>query len=41
MNRLEGKVAIITGQALSVDGGHLAHQPQIADMLEFEGAPHG
>jgi NAD(P)-dependent dehydrogenase (short-subunit alcohol dehydrogenase family) len=28
--------AYVTGQALSVDGGHLAHQPQIADMLEFE-----
>jgi NAD(P)-dependent dehydrogenase (short-subunit alcohol dehydrogenase family) len=28
--------AYVTGQALSVDGGHLAHQPQISDMLEFE-----
>jgi NAD(P)-dependent dehydrogenase (short-subunit alcohol dehydrogenase family) len=28
--------AYVTGQALSVDGGHLAHQPQAADMLELE-----
>jgi NAD(P)-dependent dehydrogenase (short-subunit alcohol dehydrogenase family) len=28
--------AYVTGQALSVDGGHLAHQPQSADMLVFE-----
>ena len=26
----------ITGQAYSVDGGHLAHQPQMADMRELE-----
>jgi NAD(P)-dependent dehydrogenase (short-subunit alcohol dehydrogenase family) len=26
----------ITGQAYSVDGGHLAHQPQMADMREIE-----
>ena len=26
----------ITGQAYSVDGGHLAHQPQMADMKPFE-----
>lgn len=25
----------VTGQALSVDGGHLAHQPQMADMVAF------
>jgi NAD(P)-dependent dehydrogenase (short-subunit alcohol dehydrogenase family) len=26
----------ITGQAYSVDGGHLAHQPQMADMRALE-----
>src|SRR3546814_7710001 len=26
----------ITGQAYSVDGGHLAHQPQMSDMKPFE-----
>jgi NAD(P)-dependent dehydrogenase (short-subunit alcohol dehydrogenase family) len=26
----------ITGQAISCDGGHLAHQPQIADVRRFE-----
>jgi NAD(P)-dependent dehydrogenase (short-subunit alcohol dehydrogenase family) len=26
----------VTGQAFSVDGGHLAHQPQMADMREIE-----
>jgi NAD(P)-dependent dehydrogenase (short-subunit alcohol dehydrogenase family) len=26
----------VTGQAISVDGGHLAHQPQIADMRTIE-----
>jgi NAD(P)-dependent dehydrogenase (short-subunit alcohol dehydrogenase family) len=26
----------ITGQAISCDGGHLAHQPQIADVRKFE-----
>jgi NAD(P)-dependent dehydrogenase (short-subunit alcohol dehydrogenase family) len=26
----------ITGQAYSVDGGHLAHQPQMADMRHIE-----
>jgi NAD(P)-dependent dehydrogenase (short-subunit alcohol dehydrogenase family) len=26
----------ITGQAYSVDGGHMAHQPQMADMKPFE-----
>jgi NAD(P)-dependent dehydrogenase (short-subunit alcohol dehydrogenase family) len=26
----------ITGQAYSVDGGHLAHQPQMADMKAIE-----
>ena len=26
----------ITGQAYSVDGGHLAHQPQMADMRAIE-----
>lgn len=27
--------AYITGQTISCDGGHLAHQPQIADMLDL------
>lgn len=31
--------AYVTGQAISVDGGHLAHQPQCADMAEFERPP--
>ena len=26
----------ITGQAISCDGGHLAHQPQVADVRKFE-----
>jgi NAD(P)-dependent dehydrogenase (short-subunit alcohol dehydrogenase family) len=26
----------ITGQAIACDGGHLAHQPQIADVRKFE-----
>jgi NAD(P)-dependent dehydrogenase (short-subunit alcohol dehydrogenase family) len=26
----------ITGQVICCDGGHLAHQPQLADMLELE-----
>lgn len=26
----------VTGQAYSVDGGHMAHQPQMADMREIE-----
>jgi NAD(P)-dependent dehydrogenase (short-subunit alcohol dehydrogenase family) len=26
----------ITGQAFSVDGGHLAHQPQMGDMRSIE-----
>jgi NAD(P)-dependent dehydrogenase (short-subunit alcohol dehydrogenase family) len=28
--------AYVTGQALAVDGGHLAHQPQIAEMRDIE-----
>jgi NAD(P)-dependent dehydrogenase (short-subunit alcohol dehydrogenase family) len=28
--------AYVTGQAIACDGGHLAHQPQIADVLRFE-----
>ena len=28
--------AYVTGQAIACDGGQLAHQPQIADVLRFE-----
>jgi NAD(P)-dependent dehydrogenase (short-subunit alcohol dehydrogenase family) len=28
--------AYITAQAISCDGGHLAHQPQLADMIDLE-----
>jgi hypothetical protein len=31
LNRLQGKVAISTG----CDGGHLAHQPQYAEMMDL------
>ena len=31
----------ITGQTISCDGGHLAHQPQIADMLDLEASGGG
>jgi NAD(P)-dependent dehydrogenase (short-subunit alcohol dehydrogenase family) len=31
----------ITGQAISCDGGHLAHQPQIADVRKFEAQQKG
>lgn len=33
--------AYITGQTICCDGGHLAHQPQIADMLDLEAAGAG
>jgi NAD(P)-dependent dehydrogenase (short-subunit alcohol dehydrogenase family) len=31
----------ITGQAIACDGGHLAHQPQIADVRKFEAQQKG
>ncbi len=31
----------ITGQTIQCDGGHLAHQPQIADMLDLEASGRG
>lgn len=31
----------ITGQAISCDGGHLAHQPQVADVRKFEAQHRG
>jgi NAD(P)-dependent dehydrogenase (short-subunit alcohol dehydrogenase family) len=33
--------AYITGQTICCDGGHLAHQPQIADMLDLEASGGG
>jgi NAD(P)-dependent dehydrogenase (short-subunit alcohol dehydrogenase family) len=33
--------AYITGQTIACDGGHLAHQPQIADMLDLEASGQG
>lgn len=33
--------AYITGQTICCDGGHLAHQPQIADMIDLEAAGKG
>lgn len=33
--------AYITGQTICCDGGHLAHQPQIADMLDLEASGAG
>lgn len=33
--------AYITGQTICCDGGHLAHQPQIADMLDMIAEGHG
>lgn len=33
--------AYITGQTICCDGGHLAHQPQLADMIELEAGGRG
>ncbi len=33
--------AYITGQTICCDGGHLAHQPQIADMIDLEASGKG
>lgn len=33
--------AYITGQTISCDGGHLAHQPQVADMIDLEAKGQG
>jgi NAD(P)-dependent dehydrogenase (short-subunit alcohol dehydrogenase family) len=33
--------AYITGQTICCDGGHLAHQPQIADMIDLEAQGRG
>jgi NAD(P)-dependent dehydrogenase (short-subunit alcohol dehydrogenase family) len=33
--------AYITGQTICCDGGHLAHQPQLADMLALEAGGQG
>ena len=32
MNTLTGKIAIVTGQIISVDGGLTAHMPTYADL---------
>lgn len=31
--------AYITGQAIACDGGHLAHQPQVADVRRSQTTP--